>query len=132
MKKLVIALILGLFCLSASAQTYRYRASSYAFGERNSYGNIVWDEWEDCNVIITIDLDRDFIKVYSKREQNYVIVHCGDEYTDNSRGKSVDMTAVDEEGIECTVRLRVQDDGVIQLYAFYNNIAWVYSDLEML
>lgn len=132
MKKFIITIVLALVCMSSFAQTYRFRSSEYAFGKRNSYGNVVWGKWERCRVLITIDFDNDYIKVYSDREQDYVIVDAGESYQDRSGGSNVDFTAIDEEGIECDVRLRIQRDGTAQLYAFYNNIAWVYSGLNRL
>ena len=104
--------------------------NTYAVGIRNSYGTIAWGDWERCKVMLTIDFDNDYIKVYSDKEQNYVIIDTSDPYRDKSGGSNIDCTAIDEEGIECTVRLRVQRDGTAQLYAFYNDVAWVYSGLE--
>lgn len=132
MKRFVLVLFLSFLCLSAFSQTYRYRAYNYAFGQRDSYGDINWGDWKTINVLITIDFDNDFIKVYSAREQNYAIISYGESYKDGYGGESIDMSAVDEEGIECSMRLRVQSDGVAQLYSYYNNIAWVYSDLQRL
>jgi len=132
MKRLLVILLALVLGYSASAQTVRYRASQYAVADVDRYGNYVWGDWQDCNIIITIDYDNDFIKVYTKREQNYVIVEVEDAYNDSLGGESVDMTAIDEEGIECNMTLRVQDDGVIQLYSYYSNVAWVYSDLVQL
>ncbi len=133
MKRLIVLLFLSLFFLTSYAQTYRYRAQSYAFGERSSYtGNIIWGDWQKCRVIITIDFDEDYIEVYSSRTQNYVIVGVDRNYYDKDGAQVVDMSAIDEEGIECTVKLRVQRDGVAQLYSYYSDIAWVYSNLVRL
>ena len=132
MKKIIVTLIIAFVCVSASAQTIRYRASYFSIGPRNDYGQIVWGDWERSNVIITIDFENDFIKVYSEREQNYVIIEEENSYEDNTGGSNVNFSAVDEEGIECTIRLRIQKDGTAQLYAFYSNVAWVYSDLNKL
>lgn len=129
MKKTIIVIVLALLCLTSFAQTYRYRASNLAIGSRNYYGNIVWGNWERCRVIITINVDDDYIKVYSDKEQNYVIIEVNDSYKD-SNGSNMDFIAIDEEGIECKLRLRVQNDGTMQFYSFYSNIAWVYSGLE--
>lgn len=76
-----------------------------------------------------MDFDDDYIKVYSQREQNYVIISSSEMWTDSTGGRNIDCTAVDEEGIECTIRLRVQKNGIIQFYAFYSNVAWIYSGL---
>lgn len=130
MKRIILAFILSLACISGFAQTYRFRSSDYAFGRRNSYGTIVWGNWERSRVLITINADEGFIKVYSQREQNYVIVDSSEEYNDDKGGRDIDYTAIDEEGIECTIRLRIQADGATQFYAFYNNVAWVYSGLQ--
>lgn len=130
MKKIIITLVFVLACMSSFAQTFRYRTNSLAVGYRDSYGNISWGDWNRCNVLITIDFDNDYIKVFSEKEQNFVITNSTDEYIDKSGGSNIDCNAVDEEGIECTVRLRIQKDGTAQLYAFYSNVAWVYSGLE--
>lgn len=130
MKKFIITFVFALVCISSFAQTYRYRTDELAVGTRNSYGKISWGDWERCKVVITIDFDNDYIEVYSDREQNYVIIDTDDTYEDKSGGSNIDFTAIDEEGIECTVRFRVQSDGTAQLYVFYENIAWVYSGLN--
>lgn len=130
MKRIILVLILSFACISGFAQTYRFRSSDYAFGRRNSYGTIVWGNWERCRILITINADEGFIKVYSQREQNYVIVDSSEEYNDDKGGRDKDYTAIDEEGIECTIRLRIQADGATQFYAFYNDVAWVYSGLQ--
>ena len=130
MKKFIITLVFAFVCMSSFAQTYRFRANELAVGIRNSYGTIAWGDWERCKVMLTIDFDNDYIKVYSGKEQNYVIIDTSDPYQDKSGGSNIDCTAIDEEGIECTVRLRVQRDGTAQLYAFYNDVAWVYSGLN--
>lgn len=132
MKRIVCLLLFVLIGTAVFAQTYRYRAKCYASGSRNYYGEVVWGDWQASSVVITIDTQRDFIKVYSNRDQNYVIVGSSNEYTDKFGGSRIDFTAVDEEGIECTISLRAQQDGVIQLYAFYSNVAWVYSNLEVI
>ena len=132
MKRFLLALLLLLIGSSAFSQTIRYRAHQYAVGFRDDYGSIEWGEWEDCNIVITIDFDNDFIKVYSKRTQNYVVVSSGEQYEDAYGGVNIDMVAVDEEGIECNMRLRIQDDGIAQLYSYYSDVAWVYSDLRKL
>ena len=131
MRRLLLVLLFVSICSVSFAQTVRYRASFYAIGERTYSGRIVWGDWEDCKVIITIDFDNDFIKVYSSRPQNYVIVSCSDSYHDKQQGTSIDMKAVDEEGIECDMCLRIKD-GISQLYSYYENIAWVYSNLVKL
>jgi len=125
---LIMTLILGIQTLSA--QTYRYKAAYYAFGERTYSGKIVWGKWQRSNVIITIDFDDDYIKVYSSRNQDYVIIEYGDTYKDEDEANNVNMVALDEEGIECNMRLRVQKDGVAQMYSYYSDCAWVYSDLK--
>lgn len=110
-------------------ETFRFRTDEFAVDTRNSYGKVSWGDWERCKVLLTIDFDNDYIKVYSDKKQNYVIIDTSDAYQDKSGGSNIDCTAIDEEGIECSLRLRVQRDGTAQLYAFYNNIAWVYSGL---
>ena len=131
MKKLIVLLIALAIGGSLYAQTYRYRATYFAIGERSSYnGRVIWGDWQRCGVVITIDLDNEFINVYSSKTQNYVIAECGETYTDSQGGQSLDMVAIDEEGLRCTVSLRTQSDGVAQLYAYYSDVAWVYSNLR--
>lgn len=131
MKKFILSVIFIMFTFCAFSQTHRCKASSFAIGERDSSGAIAWGEWEPTDIILTINLDDNFIKVYSQKEQNYVIVEYGEEYREDE-GTNINMTAVDEEGIECEILFRVQDDGEIQLYSFYSNVAWVYSGLKPL
>lgn len=100
MKKFIITFVFALVCMSSFAQTFRFRTDELAVGTRNSYGNVSWGDWERCKVLLTIDFDNDYIKVYSDKKQNYVIIDTSDAYQDKSGGSNIDCTAIDEEGIE--------------------------------
>ena len=42
-------------------------------------------------------------------------------------GTTISYSCVDDDGLRCGIRLRVQSDGSLQLYVDYNDAMWVYG-----
>lgn len=131
MKKLFVLLFV-LFCFVQInyADVTKLRTSGVATQYKNEYSG-VWDDWgawEDCNVLIVIDEDRDRITIYSQRTQEYDIIGIGQEEEDYE-SSSLTFDCVDEEGIRCSLTIRVYNNNSLgsQLYVNYNDIRWVYS-----
>jgi len=131
MKKLFVLLFV-LFCFVQInyADVTKLRTSGVATQYKNEYSGVWgdWGAWEDCNVLIVIDEDRDRITIYSQRTQEYDIIGIGQEEEDYE-SSSLTFDCVDEEGIRCSLTIRVYNNNSLgsQLYVNYNDIRWVYS-----
>ena len=113
----------------ASAQTYKFMTQQFAFKyyDEQRYRWTDWSDWESSNMLVVISLDRSVISIYSQKTQEYDIVEYQGEEDDRDGGTSVKFLCVNEDGLRCNIRLRVQSDGQKQLYVDFNDMMWVYS-----
>ena len=113
---------------AASAQTYYYRTTGFAFKQVNSYGYWTdWTDWQDSNILITINYSSDVVTIYSPMTQIYKITQYVRNYTDSSGGKQVEFKFIDQDGDNGTMRLRIETNGNSQIYVQFSNIMWVYN-----
>lgn len=128
MKK-IISLIVLLLVVSVSTMAQSIRCTAYecAVGYIDGYGVVNWGDWEGCSVPISINMDEQRIRIFSKEKQDYQIVENEGERKDKN-GKSFVMKCMDKNGLLCRVRLRQQvyPEGT-QLYIEYNDYTWVYN-----
>ena len=130
MKKLVLFIIACLFSFGVFAEVTKLRTNYIAYQYKNEYSGYwnEWGDWQDCNVLIVIDFDRDRITIYSQKTQEYDVISVEKEDEDYE-SKSIYFDCVDEEGLRCTVQYRGYNDRSRgdQLYVTYNDVRWVYS-----
>lgn len=134
MKRLFIllAIIASMAIGTANAQTYAYRTTAFAMKQINSYGNWSnWSDWEKSDMLITINLDTDVIKIYSPMTQIYQIIKYVGSYQDSSGGTQVEYKFVDQDDDIGTLRLRKERNGNIQIYVDFSNIMWVYNVVKI-
>ena len=130
MKRLIFILI-SLLCFSfAKAEITFYKADSFAYKYVNAYGNWTdWTRWQYSDILISIDSNRDIITIYSEMEQKYRIIEWNGRYRDNKGGEQTEFIVVDQDGDKGIIRIRIQSNGVAQLYVEFDNVMWVYSGL---
>lgn len=129
MKKYLILLLMSLMTLSVFADTYKYKATNFAYKIKNDYGRWTdWSDWERSSVLIVISLDRETINVYSDTPQEYDIYDYGENWErDNDGGETWTLKCVNADGLRCEIRLRKQRDGQLQMYVDFSDAMWVYS-----
>jgi len=133
MKKFLIfittVLVLSLCHIeSITAQTYIYKTTEFAYKQKNDNGNWTeWTDWEDSNMVATINLDDDVVKIFSDKQQTYVITEFVDNYTDDSGGEQLEFNFIDQDGDKGSMRLRTEKNGNSQMYIDFANIMWVYN-----
>ena len=93
--------------------------------ERGYWGE--WSEWEPVKILIVLNLEKERIEIYSKTPQEYDIVEVLGTESDEKDGDSIRFLCVDEDGLRCNIRIRVQLDGTKQLYVDYKDAMWVYN-----
>lgn len=128
MKKLLILLFTLLIGLEVSAQVYTYRTYQFAFKQTNSSGQWKqWSDWQDSDMRVVINMNTDHITIYSPETQYYRVTEYLRKFTDNSGGNQVEFAAVDEEGLKCHIRLRIEKNGNSQIYIEWNDLIIVYN-----
>lgn len=130
MKKFILAcLFLTALISSSFAQSYKYYSTEFAYKVKNDYGT--WSEWSDwvsSHCLITINLDRNVINIYSDEPQEYDIYDYDDSFIDDrDGGQSLTLKCVDRDALRCQIRLRVQTNSQLQLYVDYNDVMFVYN-----
>lgn len=129
MKKLLLICCFLLAPLGLSAQTYVYRAYELAYKTYNyryrTWSN--WSNWESCDVMVTIDMGKDRIIIYSKETQVYQVFDSSGSYNDRGGGYTYEYKCLDANRSQCDIRLRVAPDKTAQLYVDYADATWVYD-----
>lgn len=125
-KKLLFILLLFVALPSQiSAQVSKFRATAYC---SKFPGDRTYSDWEESNVLITIDIADERIKIYSKLNQIYDIVNYDEVYEDSDGDSVLMLYCVDADGTECRIRLIVRHDtGSSELYCDYSDVSWVYQ-----
>lgn len=66
------------------------------------------------------------ITVYSQKTQKYNVKEYVGENED-SDGNSMTFNCVNDDGVNCNIRIRAQKNGVRQLYVDFEDFSWVYN-----
>lgn len=126
-----IAIIVMLVLLSSfdvKAQTNKYQTYKFSFATKDKHGEWTdWSEWEDSDVLVVFNGDKDRITIYSEKIQEYDIYENNGREKDEYGGITAAFRCVDDNGLRCRIRVREQADGAVQLYIDYKDIMWVYG-----
>lgn len=126
MKKFLLLLTI-LISTQAFSQVLRFRTTAYSQKYVDSYGYWTnWSEWEKSDMLVIFDLDDDIIKIYSPKIQTYLILEHLRTYSDNSGGKQIEWSCIDQDYDKGHIRLR-EINNTYQLYIDFSNISWVYN-----
>lgn len=129
MKRIILFCAVFFASVALHAQVYKYNATSLSiktYNETYDYWSD-WSDWEPCKVLVVINTEQDKITIYSDVVQEYDVYDWEDLGTDADNGTSSAFSCVDADGLRCTVRIREQSDGVLQLYVDYADMMWVYN-----
>jgi hypothetical protein len=134
MRKFIVILTF-LLCfagIDVMAQNYKYMTTDFAYKVKNEYGRwSAWSDWEDSHCLVNINLDREEISIYSEEPQEFTIYEYSEDTTmDSDGGEQFEFSCVDADGLRCSIRLRVQSDGQMQLYVDYRDLMYVYCIKE--
>lgn len=126
LKRVLLLTLLFLSFAQVQAEVVKLKATSFAYMTQTNYGWTDWTDWESCNILVVVNVDKDIITIYSNETQEYDIVEELDSETD-SKSISYKFLCVNEDGNRCHVRLRVLDSGQMQLYIDFSDARWVYN-----
>lgn len=127
MKRIIFLLLLLVSLTSASAQVYKYKTTEIAYKIKTDGLWSEWSEWKTCDILTVINLDKEVISIYSQEVQEYDIVKSYDVEYDDDGGQMCTFVCVNEDGLRCNIRLRVQEDNQLQLYVDFKDMMWVYN-----
>lgn len=129
MKKLFILLSLLAINFSICAEVTKFTAYEFSYKTHDEYSNYWtdWSRWEKCNILVVVNFDANRINIYSSTPQEFDIIQYYDIYTDNDGDTVLKHECVDADGVRCTVRIIIRQDGTKQLYCDYSNVMYVYN-----
>jgi hypothetical protein len=128
-KIVVVLVVLALVSHTASAQVYRFKASSYSILEKDAKGN--WGKWKpfvESTVVITLDGNKDRVVVGSKEVQLFKIISYGEKIS-TQYDDTITLECEDLGGGACTIAIvtRKNQGNRKQFYINYADVKIVYN-----
>ena len=125
-----ILLLLTLFIgVNASAQVLKYRTVAFAENQYN-YNTQRWSGWSDwasSNMLLTIDLQQDIVKIYSPVIQTYKIFEAESNFYDSDGDLNLVYRMYDQDYDRGKLRLLQRTSGSSEVYIEFADIKWCYS-----
>jgi hypothetical protein len=126
-------LFVGMLVLSTprlQGQVYKLKATNFTSKinvEGRGWND--WADWEDSDVLITMDMDKDRITIYSKEVQKYDIAEYEGKETDDDGDDIWSFFCINEDGVKCRVRLAKlnSQNGRNQVYVDFSDLMIVYN-----
>lgn len=131
MKKFIFTIFFSLFVFVVSAQTISFETTSFTYKERTYRGWTNWSPYERSSMLLTINLDRDIVTIYSPVTQYYNIISYDGTYTDREGDTTIKYSFIDQDGDRGTMRLMQRRSGKSEIYIEFNNVIWVYSVIRL-
>lgn len=127
MKKFILLFLLAFSAVVASAQSFKLNAYELSYRYVDGDGEwSEWSDWEKISILIVFYHDEELITIYSQKTQNYKVKEYVGENED-SNGYSMTFNCVNDDGVNCNIRIRAQKNGVKQLYVDFEDFSWVYN-----
>ena len=114
--------------ISVANNIIKLQATSYAYKSTDEYGRWSdWSNWNDCSILVVVNTSNDRVNIYSNTPQEYDIYNYGEEEYDKDGGTTTTFNCIDDNGVRCDMRIRIQSDGQAQMYIDYSNFMIVYN-----
>jgi hypothetical protein len=125
-------LMLVLLTLSSAAFGQVYKMKSSSFASKYQINDYKWSEWSEASessVLITIDLNKQRITIYSQTKQVYDIAENEGKTTDDDGDDFYSYYCVNEDGLTCRIRLAKlnSQNGRNQIYVDFSDMKWMYN-----
>lgn len=129
-KFLLFVVMLVLSAPRLQGQVYKLKATNFTSKinvEGRGWND--WADWEDSDVLITMDMDKDRITIYSKEVQKYDIAEYEGKETDDDGDDILSFFCINEDGVKCRVRLAKlnSQNGQNQVYVDFSDLMIVYN-----
>ncbi|WP_034893241.1 hypothetical protein [Gillisia sp. Hel_I_29] len=128
MKKLNLILLLLFISFSSFSQgVAKLRTESISIKFQNDNGTWKdWTDWKNADVLAIMDEDGKKLTLYTDPKEVYEIIKMTQEITDEGEN-ILKMFCVDNDGIECNIRLQHNNGENLQLYIKYSNVIIAYN-----
>ena len=128
----MVRLILILLAFSSTSYGQVYKLKSTSISSKYKINDYKWSDWSEpseTSVLITFDLNKDRITIYSKTTQVYDIAKYEGETIDDEGDGFLSYYCVNAEGLACRVRLAKlnSQNGRNQVYVDFSDMKWVYN-----
>ena len=125
-----LMIVLLTFSVTAFGQVYKLKSTS--FSSKYKINDYRWSEWSEAtetSVLITFDLDKERITIYSKTTQVYDIAEYEGKTTDEDGDDFYSYYCVNQDGATCRVRLARlnSQNGRNQVYVDFSDMKWMYN-----
>lgn len=132
MKKFIVLLMLFIPCL-VSAQVIKFRTIrfSYHYYDNRTMSWHDWADWQNSNMILTINLDNDVVTIYSPVTQRYQITESQDTYYDSDGDLNIVFKFIDQDNDIGLFRILQRTSGVSEVYIQFNDVEWCYRVLRI-
>ena len=131
MKRLLLAMLLCIISITSFAQVINFETTSYTYKTYNGYSWSKWAPYQSSSMLLTMDIDRDLVIIYSPRTQIYKIVDYKGSYTDKDGDATMEFKFIDQDNDRGTMRLMQRRNGKSEVYIQFADVIWVYSVVRL-
>ena len=126
-KNIILSLFILISTLTFGQGISKLRAESMAVKFIDDDGSWKeWTDWLESDVLTVMDFDKQRITLYTEPKEIFDIVGHEDETNDDG-DEIMRMFCVDNEGIDCVLKLIYDSEFNLQLYIEYENMIVVYN-----
>jgi hypothetical protein len=125
---IIVFLTISIHCYS---QVTKFKTTSLSIKTKNEYSQkwTKWSEPENADILITIDLTNERIKIFSNEEQVYDIIKYYEKDIDSDGDETLSFQCINKDGLKCIVRFVIlkSQNSRRQLYIDFSDMMWVYN-----
>lgn len=128
--KLSVILSLFFICISTNAQVLKFRTTALSTNVTKENGGWKgWSEFEDSNLLVTVNLDVQRITIYADKTQNFDITDFDELKKDEDGDDVFTFYCVDNEGRNCRIKFYTlhSQNGGRQMYIYYDSLAFLFN-----
>ena len=125
-----LMIVLLTFSATSFGQVYKLKSTSLSSKYQLNDGS--WTDWSEAtetSVLMTFDINKQRITIYSKKTQVYDIAEYEGQTTDEDGDDFYSYYCVNEDGITCRVRFARlnSQNGRNQVYVDFSDMLWMYN-----
>lgn len=108
------------------AELLTFNTTHFSMRQKVGYYWSSWEDWQKSDMLVTIDIDKEKIIIFSPKRQIYNIYDYTPAHTDSDGDEVVNFEAIDQDGDICKINLMYRKSGSLELYILFADVQWVY------